>query len=263
MRLIRGWEKRYAPEATGGLRLSRPIVYRAMGEEDGLGDRREGEVRVNVDTEMTIKEYEDEYNAHPFRPSPEERERLDSETARHVAELLNKESDDPDVEMEEREPGNWKVRQQVKLDDSEMGSPFLFCLSREPSSASGWERLRAALPDRYDTWTVTEDLDSLKFEIECGIKRWMGLNEITAHRLWTNRGWVTYSFDHFPPGVDVEEALQINRWFRKRRKYQDQEEYRFAWALSSPQLNILPDFVDIELTRTGLNLFQPWTPPRQ
>ena len=124
MRLIRGWEKRYAPEATGGLRLSRPIVYRAMGEEDGLGDRREGEVRVNVDTEMTIKEYEDEYNAHPFRPSPEERERLDAETARHVAELLNKESDDPDVEMEEREPGNWKVRQQVKLDDSEMGSPI-------------------------------------------------------------------------------------------------------------------------------------------
>ena len=146
MRLIRGWEKQFAPDVTGGLRLSRPTVYRAMGEEDGLGDRREGEVRVNVQTEMTIREHEDEYNAHPFRPSPNERERLDAETALHVAELLNRESDNPDVEMEEREPGTWNIRQQVKLDESESWSPFLFCLSREPSSALGWERLRAALP---------------------------------------------------------------------------------------------------------------------
>ncbi|MDE2802027.1 MAG: hypothetical protein OXK21_04005 [Chloroflexota bacterium] len=234
-----------------------------MGEEDGLGDRREGEVRVNVQTEMTIREHEDEYNAHPFRPSPEERERLDAETALHVAELLNKESDDPDVEVEEREPGNWRVLQQVKVDDSEMGSPFLLRLSREPASASGWERLRAALPDRYDTWTVTEDSDSLEREIECGLKRWLGLHEIAGYHLSTGRGWVEYSFDNFPPSVDVEEVLQVNQWFRKRRKYQDQEEYRFAWGVSIPQLSRLPDFVDIELTRTGLSLFQPWTPPER
>ncbi len=215
---------------------------------------------MNVEGEMTIKE-DDEYDALPFRPSPEERERLDAETALHVAGLLNKETDDPDVELEQREPGIWKVRQQLKVDDSELGSPFLFCLSREPDSVSGWERLRAALPDRYDTWTVTEDLSSLSFEIECGIKRWLGLHEITEHRLWTSRGWVAYSFDNFPPGVDVEEVLQVKKWFRKRRKYQDQEEYRLAWTLSSPQLNTPPDFVDIELTRTGLSLFQPWTPP--
>ena len=67
----------------------------------------------------------------------------------------------------------------------------------------------------------------------------------------------------FPPSVDVEEVLQINKWFRKRRKYQDQEEYRFAWTLSSAQLNILPDFVDVELTKTGLSSFQPWTPPER
>ena len=244
--------------------MSRPIVYRAMGEEDGLGDRREGEVRVNVQTEMTIREHEDEINALPFRPSPEERKRLDAETARHVAELLNRESDDPDVEMEEREPGNWDIRQQVKVDDSESGSPFLFCLSREPSSAAGWERLRAALPDRYDTWTVTEDLDSLEFEIECGLKRSLALYEIEERHLSTGRGWVAYSFDEFPPGVDVEEVLQqVERWFRKRRKYRDQEEYRFAWGVSFPQSKTLPDFVDIELTTTGLSLFQPWTPPER
>ena len=264
MRLIRGWESQYAPEITGGLRLTRPTVFRAMEEEDGLGDKREGEVRVNIQTEMTIREHEDENNAHPFRPSPEERERLDAETALHVVELLNKESDAPDVEMEEREPGNWKIRQQVRVDDSELGSPFLFCLSREPASASDWERLRAALPDRYDTWTVTEDLHSLESEIECGLKRWLGFHEIAEYHLSAGRGWVEYSFDDFPPSVDVEEVLQqVDQWFRKRRNYQDQEEYRFAWGVSISQLTILPDFVDIELTRTGLSLFKPWTPPER
>ncbi len=259
MRLIRGWEKQYAPDAIGGLRLSRPIVYRIMEEEEGLGDKREGEVRVNVEGEMTITE--DDKDALPFRPSPEERERLDAETARHIGNLIDGESDDPDVELEQQEPGLWKVRQQLKVDDSELGTPFLFCLSREPASASGWERLRAALPARYDTWTVMEDLASLNFEIECGIKRWLGLHEITEHQIWRNRGWVAYSYDDFPPSGDIAEVAQTAKWFRKRRKYRDQEEYRFAWGLSSSQLNRIPEFVDIELTRTGLSLFQPWTPP--
>ena len=46
MRLIRGWESRYLPSDTGGLRLSTARLYRTLGEEEGLGDRREGEVRV-------------------------------------------------------------------------------------------------------------------------------------------------------------------------------------------------------------------------
>ena len=261
MRLIRGWEEQYAPEGTGGLRLNRPLVYRAMEEEDDLGDKREGEVRVNVEGEMTITW--DENDPLPFRLSPEERERADAESARQIWELLDGESDDPDVELEQRESGIWKVRQQLKVDDPELGSPFLFCLSREPASASDWERLRAALPDRYDTWTVTEDLASLNFEIECGIKRWLGVHEITEHRLSRSRGWVAYSYDYFPPSGDVSEVAQMTKWFRKRRKYRDQEEYRFAWELSSPQLNKLPTFVDIELTRTGLSLFQLWTPPER
>ena len=43
-------------------------------------------------------------------------------------------------------------------------------------------------------------------------------------------------------------------------KYRDIEKYRLAWDLRSPQLNKLPDVIDIELTRTGLSLFQLWTP---
>ena len=46
MRLIRGWEKQFAPSALGGFRLSQATVYPKIGEEDGLGDIWEGEVRL-------------------------------------------------------------------------------------------------------------------------------------------------------------------------------------------------------------------------
>lgn len=42
MELIRGWESPFAPGAIGGIRLSKASVFRAAGEEDGVGDEREG-----------------------------------------------------------------------------------------------------------------------------------------------------------------------------------------------------------------------------
>ena len=131
------------------------------------------------------------------------------------------------------------------------------------TSRSDWEKLRAALPQRYDTWTVTEDLDSLEFEIECGIKRWLGLNEITAHKLWRHRGWVSY-YDAIPPSITLDQLVAevpLARWFHKGKQYRDQAEYRFAWLLESPQWSGLEDAIDIELTKTGLGLFKPWEPP--
>ena len=40
-----------------------------------------------------------------------------------------------------------------------------------------------------------------------------------------------------------------------------QSEYRLAWDLRSPQWENMPEVIDVELTRTGLNLFKPWNPP--
>ena len=51
--LIRNWEERYSPDKTGGLRLSKTLVYGATGEEDGLDDRREGNVRT-VSPDLTL-----------------------------------------------------------------------------------------------------------------------------------------------------------------------------------------------------------------
>ena len=92
--------------------------------------------------------------------------------------MMAAELNDPEIELEQQGLGRWKLLQNAKVNDTELDSPFLFFLSREPVTRADWEKLRAALPERYDTWTVTEDVDSLNFEIECWMKRWMGLNKI-------------------------------------------------------------------------------------
>ena len=207
MKLVRGWESRYAPNVTGGLRLSKAGLYRAIGEEEGLGDRREGEVRIGLQGDMTVS-WEGS-GASPLLFSKEMEEQSNADMAVAIREFLAKELDDPEVELENQGPCKWKIWQNLTVEDSVLGSPFLFCLSREPATRSDWERLRVALPERYDTWTVTEDVASLNFEIECGIKRWMGLNEITEHRLEQKRGWVAYSYDTAPPSDAIREIAQI------------------------------------------------------
>lgn len=262
MRLIRGWEKRYAPETRGGLHLSKASLYRAIGEEDGLGDQREGEVRIRGEGDVRVKWKPDKRIS--AQMSREISERDPEGSRRRMQELLAARFDDPNLELESRGVDHWKVVQNTKVDDAEIDSPYLLCLSREPSTKTAWERLRAALPGRYETWTVTDDLNALNFEIECGIKRWLGLHEIKHHRIERSRGWVEYSYETAPPAhqLDQFDSLDLSsRWFRKRRKYTDQQEYRFAWNLTSPQLERTPESIDVELTRTGLGLFKPWSPP--
>ena len=48
MQLVHGWEGKYAPHVTGGLRLSKARKYRDIGDEEGLGDPREGENWVRM-----------------------------------------------------------------------------------------------------------------------------------------------------------------------------------------------------------------------
>ena len=241
------------------MRLNKASRYRAV-EEDGIGDRREGEERIKSEGEVSVTWKPNEVISE--RMSREIDERGGAESQERMREMLAAEWDDPEIQLEQLDVQRWKLFQNAKLDDTALGSPFLLCLSREPETRADWERLRDALPEYYDTWTVTEDVDKLNFEIECGIKRWMGLNEITRHEIMRCRGFVSYSYDSAPPGVEVSEALQMTRWFRKRRKYMNQNEYRLAWELHSPQRENMPEAIDIELTRTGLDLFKPWNPPK-
>ena len=145
MRLIRGWENQYTPTATGGLRLNRAIVYREIGEEDGLGDRREGEIRIRTEGEATV---------HPDE-THDALDRLlgdvpvDPKWKHDLRGLLAEMLDDPNLELKEETEERLKVLRNTIVDDSQMGSPYLFCLSREPLTKAGWQKLHAALPDRY------------------------------------------------------------------------------------------------------------------
>ena len=261
MRLIRGWQERYLPSETGGVRLCKASVYRKIGEEDGVGDRREGEVRTKVDGGHLSVEWEpgDGLPA-GARKAMEEHEGSAAETEDMRA-LFAERDDDPELALQRTGPGEWGMSQNLVVSDDEITSPYLFCLAREPTTREEWERLRAELPDRYDTWTVTADVDAVQFEIECGIKRWLATERITRHRTERASGWVAYTFEEAPPSGAPTEVFEMSRWFRKRTKYQAQAEYRLAWSLSSDQRVDMPETIDVELTRTGLRLFEPWTPP--
>ena len=248
MDLIRGWERCYAPDVTGGLRLRKAALYRRIEVEEGVGDTREGEVRTGMWDRVEI-----EPSSLPSLDLP-------------MNVSISSEVDDLEIQVEGLRPGESReVLHDLRVNDSTLDSPFLLCLSREPLTADEWKLRRTALPKSYDAWTITGDLDSLRFEVEWGIKRWLALQGITEHTIHTYRGWVEYSYETRPSPLDpndaLVEALQIRRWYRKSRKYIQQQEYRLAWHITSPQLERFPDEMDIELTRTGLNLFVPWSPP--
>ena len=243
MELIRGWEKQYAPDVTGGLRLSKGSLYRDISGEEGLRDSQEGEIRLISDGQIS--------RTSDWSGSPP------------ITVVVSSEQDARDVVVEGLMPGETrKIQQHLRVEDSGLDSPFLFCLSKKPGAEDDWHTLKDALPEKYDTWTILENVRGLSFEIECGIKRWLALNEITHHRIDRYRGWVTYSYDTAPPSVDPRNLGRVleARWFRKNKRYSGQQEYRLAWAISSPQVETFPDYIDIELTKTGLALFRPWTP---
>ena len=261
MRLIRGWEKWYLPSETGGVQLSKPSVYRKSGEEDGVGDRREGEVRARVSGGHLSVRWEPRDGLPPgLRRAMEEYERSEAETE-SFRKLFAERDDDPELALQRIGPGEWSTTQNLVISDDKIPSPFLLCLAREPTTREEWERLRAALPDRYDAWMVTADVDAVQYEIECGIKRWLATERLTRYRIERASGWVAYAFEEAPPSGDPTDAFRMDRWFRKRTKYQAQAEYRLAWIVSSDQREDMPEKIIVELTRTGQRLFEPWTPP--
>ena len=261
IRLIRGWEKRYLPTETGGVRLCNASVYRKIGEEDGVGDRREGEARAKVEGgHLSVQWEPGDRLPLGLRRAIKEHEGSAAETEEWRA-LFAERDDDPDLALQRIGPSDWSTSQNLIVNDDEIPSPYLFCLAREPTTRDAWETLRAELPDRYDAWTVTADVAAVQFELERGIKRWLATARMPWPRIEPASGWVAYPFDEAPPSGSPTEVFGMDRWFRKRAKYQAQFEYRLAWSLSSDQQVDMPETIDVELSRTGLRLFEPWTPP--
>ena len=249
MDLIRGWESQYLPSETGILRLSTAEVYRDLGEEDGVGDQREGEIRIAMSASVQLE--------WPESPTGLD---LNSEPMDLELPLI---PGDPPISVPGVTPGEKHTFQQPVPVQNNL-NPFLFCLAREPGTKKEWETLRAALPARYDAWTKIRDVQSLQFEIQCGIERWMKLNELTERKIYSFKGWVAYSYDTIPSTMELDDfdfMKMFKAYLEKRRAYKDQQEYRLGWSLQSPQMLTLPSEIYVELTRTGLSMFEPWSPP--
>ena len=243
------------------MHLCKPSVYRRLGEEDGVGDRREGEVRAKVDDGYLNVDWGPTDGLPPGLRKAMEAHEGSAEEDEEMRALFAERDDDPDLALRRIGPGRWSTSQNVVVSDENIDRPYLFCMSREPSTAEEWERLRRSLPERYDTWTVSEDADQVQFEIERGIKRWLAAEGISRYSVVTADGFVTYSYESAPPSGNPAAVFGMSRWFRKRTRYRDQAEYRMAWNLSREDREDMPETIDVQLTRIGVDMFKPWKPP--
>ena len=266
MRLVRGWEREYLPERIGGLRLSKVSTYHDADDSEGIGDRREGEIRSPVSLSASIGLRDALGQAGLLALTSDE---LLEQTEERAVRELYQHLDDSNAEYKPQGDGHYLVKANCRVDsvttNGVEASPYVLCMSREPITKLEWVALRESLPDTYSVWTITEDISRLAFEIECGIKRWLALNEVSEHRLGTSKGWIAYEYDEAPASSssreDLAQLVPWGRWFRKGRRYQAQNEYRVLWEVQSPQMPTFPDSIDLELTRTGISLFRPWEPP--
>lgn len=252
MHLLRAWESQYLPHRSGELRLTSARAFRDLEEDVGIGDADEGAQRALLEGHVTA-EWQDRADVPAALPNME----IDIDIACVPNPVL----------VKGVRTGTTSFLQEMSVEDSGVPPPYLLCLARQPTNEDEWTQLEAALPSNRDAWTYVSDLDQLKMEIECGIDRWLKLNGAASHKIETFHGPVQYSYDDFPKPKEPEELLQreellFGRWMRKRELFQHQREYRLGFYISSPEISVQPDHIDIELTGTGIRLFQHWEPPR-
>ena len=54
--------------------------------------------------------------------------------------------------------------------------------------------------------------------------------------------------------LDTLEYMKL--WFNKRARFRDEQEYRYAYVVESPELSGIPDYLDLELTVRATKLFE-------
>ena len=251
LHLLRAWEPQFLPRETGGLRLTSARRFREYEEDGGIGDRQEGEMRALHEGKVTL-----EWNA-PDGIDP---------IFRDLAFDVTLDFKDKPVTLKGVKAGTTRFTQELTVGDYSVPSPYILCFSYPPTNEVEWMQLEGSLPADHVVWTRTTDIEQLRFEIEIGIYRWLKLNGSSKYKIETFWGPVQYEDGSTPSAKEPGELLQrdnllFRRWLRKRTKYRDQREHRLGYYISSPEILELPDHIDIELTRTGIRLFQCWEPP--
>ena len=245
MQLYRGWNARYAPEHTGRIRLCKATFYRDIDpSQPAIHDEQEGETRVLAQGSVTRNGSE--------LPEMTLTTELDDGKVSGVAHLKR---------------GQTKATLEQNLHAEVQPVPYIFCTSRKPSSPDEAVALKRALSDEYDAWYTVKDAHALGRELEKAIKGWLFDHRVTEHRLNWRHGWVRYYEGETPEPVaditsgrsriDLAHHLKtMEPWFNKQSKYRDELEYRYAFALDSPQWHAFPDCICVDLTMAAIALFE-------
>ena len=253
IQLVRAWDPQYTPLVTGGIiRLRRASVFRDLEAGEGILDRYEGQRRRTVEG----------YVSSSLSNDKEGRDLL-----RNVPINFRMYHGDQVIDLPDVHPGDSRTYEyDIDVHDDSRREPYILCFSLMPTDDIQWRNLLDSLPASDIMWTVTTDVTRLKLEIECGIKHWIVVNGISTHKIRSTWGKVDYLTQDKPVPQTPKQLLDpgdmlIGRWFRKVRKYVHQREYRFAFIVESDEIPEYPPHIDIELTKSGIALFESYEIP--
>lgn len=252
--LVRAWGRQYLPQATGGVvRLRLASEFRAIEAGDGITDRFEGLRRHAAEGYVAVKASDD------YKPGG---------IGEHLAiDVHMVHDDDQEITLRGVRSGDKRTyRYAVDVADNIGKVPYLLCFSLLPTNAAEWRRLISSLEAGEMAWTCSTDVASLKFELEWGIKRWLATQQVQRHLIRSAWGVVKYALGDRPKAQSAEEMIDLEdaifgRWFRKVNSYRHQREYRFMFIVESEELPEMPPWIDVELTKSGISLFEPYEPP--
>ena len=132
--------------------------------------------------------------------------------------------------------------------------PYIFCASKKPESADEERALKEAFSNRYDAWYTINDAKTFGRELEKAINGWLFDRQVTERRITKRYGWVSYYEGDRPEAVadifdekggkDLAAYLfSMQAWFNKRKIYEKEAEYRYAYVIESPQADCI--FLDL------------------
>lgn len=256
--LVRAWESQYLPQETGGVvRLRRASEFRMIEARGGIADPYEGRRRTTFKGHVSRESDDDQTSGHRLRDLPID-VRID-----HSHQIIE---GDQVVELLDVRAGEKRAYEYESDINDKIGEvPYLLCFSLLPKNPEQWRKLVLSLSAEEKTWTCSTDVSCLKFEVEWGIKRWLATKQVREHLIRSAWGPVKYLTEDKPVSqtpkelLDLDDAI-IGRWFRKVNTYRHQREYRFAFVIQSEELSDTPPWIDVELTKTGIALFQQFEP---
>ena len=244
MELVRGWESRFAPENTGQIRLRRATFYRDVDLPGaGVRDEKEGKARVTATSSVS---------------------RTGDPLSDTTLELHLNEGEDPSIVHMPEGVRQVSFQQTVPVDLHPV--PFVFCAAKRPTAEAGLQALKKAVNEDYDAWYSIKDADALGRELEKAIKGWLFDHRVARHTVYRVHGLVHYYDGDRPPVIaDLEQGIDeefthvlgfMKLWFNKRARFRDEQEYRYAYIVESPDLPTLPDHLDLELTVRATRMFE-------